>query len=147
MAASTTSSRKKQGSSSPTAPSLSTSSNTWLTLVDQHVASPEGAVAKLRALPPSLPLDRCRRQLRRLDQLRAARTDGQAAYLALKLLTNDVRTATVRAKGGFKRLGATVLHQVSFSMRAARGESDPVVDASAPLDRPLDEDFDPLATS
>ena len=147
MAASTTSSRKKQGSSSPTAPSLSTSSNTWLTLVDQHVASPEGAVAKLRALPPGVSLDRCRRQLRRLDQLRAARTDGQAAYLALKLLTNDVRTATVRAKGGFKRLGATVLHQVSFSMRAARGESDPVVDASAPLDRPLDEDFDPLATS
>ena len=147
MTASATSSHKNQGSSSPTAPSLSMSSNAWMALVDQHVASPEGAVAKLRALPPGVSLDRCRRQLRRLDQLRAARTDGQAAYLALKLLTNDVRTATVRAKGGFKRLGATVLHQVSFSMRAARVESDPTVVASASPDHPRDDDFDPLATS
>ena len=69
------------------------------------------------------------------------------AYLALKLLTNDVRTATVRAKGGFKRLGATVLHQVSFSMRAARVESDPTAVASASPDHPRDDDFDPLATS
>jgi Ca2+-binding EF-hand superfamily protein len=141
-----TSTYTKQGSSSTTAPSLSTSSRTWFTLVDEHIASPEGAVAKLRALPPSLPLDRCRRQLCRLNQLRAAHKDGEATYLALKLLNNDVRSASVRAKGGFKRLGATVLHQVSFSMRAARADPDTAVDASAPLDAPGVDDFDPFAT-
>ena len=92
----------------------------WFTRVDELMTSTEAPYATFRALSAddAFPLERCRRQLCRLQTLLTDRLDGEAAYLAHKLFAADVRQATVRAKGGFKRFGAAVLHQVSFSMRA-----------------------------
>ena len=125
---SSSSSRKKQTSSGATSssiPSSPTSSNAWFALVEAHMASPEGPIARLAALSQDakLPLDRCRRQSDRLNALITDRTDGEAAYIALKLLNADLRAAALRSKGGFRRLGVAVLHQVSFSMRAERDTS------------------------
>lgn len=125
---SSSSSGKKQAVSSgvfSNAPSSTMSSKAWFDLVEEHMALPDGPVARLAALSRNtkLPLDRCRRQSDRLNALVTARADGEAAYIALKLLNADVRSATLRSKGGFRRLGVAVLHQVSFSMRAERDTS------------------------
>ena len=82
-----------------------------------------------------------RDRLCRLQTLLTDRLDGEAAYLAHKLFAADVRQATVRAKGGFKRFGAAVLHQVSFSMRAHAAAA-ATADAASDDDDPPRDDHD-----
>jgi len=115
----------------------------WFTRVDELMTSTEAPYATFRALSAddALPLERCRRQLCRLQTLLTDRLDGEAAYLAHKLFAADVRQATVRAKGGFKRFGAAVLHQVSFSMRAHAAAA-ATADAASDDDDPPRDDHD-----
>lgn len=115
----------------------------WFTRVDELMTSTEAPYATFRALSAddAFPLERCRRQLCRLQTLLTDRLDGEAAYLAHKLFAADVRQATVRAKGGFKRFGAAVLHQVSFSMRAHAAAA-ATADAASDDDDPPRDDHD-----
>jgi len=116
----------------------------WFTRVDELMTSTDAPYAKYRALSAdaALRLERCRRQLHRLQTLLIDRLDGEAAYLAHKLFAADVRQACVRAKGGFKRFGAAVLHQVSFSMRAYADAADAAGDADTDVSR---DDHDAIA--
>ena len=112
----------------PTPSSTSTStpstSSAWLALLDVHMSSADGALARLESLRQTSCaksiLDRCDRQFARVQHLKSTANDGEAAYLSYKLLAAHVRSANVKSKGGFKRLGDVVLTRVCFSMRAAR---------------------------
>lgn len=140
-----TSSRKKHASTTAVH-STSSSIKTIFDVVDAHIAAPDGAVARFKALAvdANVPLERCRRQLARLDALRASCIDAEATHIALKLLAHEVRAASVRAKGGFKRLGVAVLHQVSFSLRAEKTLAEGRSPSDVDRDRVRSEELDPL---
>ena len=138
-----------------TAPALTTTTKSsppstsaaWLALLNAHMSSSDGTMTRLeslrqtpRAAPPSV-LARCERQAARLFTLKSNPCDGEAAYLAYKILTTDVRAALVKAKGGFKRLGDVVLTRVCFSMRAASRRGDA---ADADASHASRADFDPF---
>jgi hypothetical protein len=130
------------------------SSAAWLALLDDHMSSSDGAMVRLESLRQTQTratasiLARCERQAARLLALKSNPSDGEAAYLAYKILTADVRAAYVKSKGGFKRLGDVVLTRVTFSMRAnasRRRDADAVeADTNAPPNPPHVADIDPF---